>query len=559
MAASRPEAARTSNACQACRDKKVKCSGWPAEEDAHALLDIVVFNVGISQELFDARAFSDNLSHVYLGSKSGADIPKLFVVDMCLVFAIGRLLQARPDANGDIPGTAFFKQAMRQIPAIVDLRKHGILGVEVLALVALYLQIIDHKEEAYLYSSSALRVAISHGLHRTVPVSDRRRPEYVRRNRLWWSVYMQERRLCAAGGYPMSIADYAIDAPPLYDVAGYASVTAIVVNVRTARVTGQITSTIYSQKDDTEIEFVTNVQNILRSLHEIESTMPLEYSMELKSTGLLVAGRTFADAPGTIARTSSGLYTSVYSAVIYTVRPILLYMARQHREAGGQQGTFNPALRRLAEICVEAASKSILILQALQKRELLAKNAFLDLDATFSAGFIFVLVEAINPGNTLGHRGIDGARGILRYLVGLGNRVAATRLDELNRMCQHLELLLPPENTSPEQQRPPDRSDFEVLSRPFSFDIGFRSTVHGLLPRQDPYSDLAPSAANTMQSPAEMMGFDQNYFGLNGADLADIALEGNDYLYGVYHASDMPLTGVEQLDWEILGNINFES
>ncbi len=52
----------------------------------------------------------------------------------------------------------------------------------------------------------------------------------------------QIRRLAAAGGHPMAISDTAITAPPPQDAAGFASAAAIAVNVRTARITGQITS-----------------------------------------------------------------------------------------------------------------------------------------------------------------------------------------------------------------------------------------------------------------------------------------------------------------------------
>ncbi|EXF84023.1 hypothetical protein CFIO01_04883 [Colletotrichum fioriniae PJ7] len=34
-------------------------SQWPTEEEAHAMLDIVIFNVGISQQLFDCRCAVD--------------------------------------------------------------------------------------------------------------------------------------------------------------------------------------------------------------------------------------------------------------------------------------------------------------------------------------------------------------------------------------------------------------------------------------------------------------------------------------------------------------------
>ena len=60
-------------------------------------------------------------------------------------------------------------------------------------------------------------------------------------------------------------------------------------------------------------------------------------------------------------------------AVIYTVRPVLLHMAKDSREEGEGDALneVSPTLRRLAEICVEAARKSLVILQELRKQEIL--------------------------------------------------------------------------------------------------------------------------------------------------------------------------------------------
>ncbi|GKT54620.1 fungal specific transcription factor domain-containing protein [Colletotrichum tofieldiae] len=197
---------------------------WPTEEEAHAMLDVVIFNVGISQQLFDVRAFSDNLSVLYHESNADVRLPEIWIVEALLVFAVGRLLQGRDDENGDLPGATYFREAVKRTPLLSDLRKHGIIGVEVMALTALYLQITDRKDDAYLHNL--------------------RRSENVHRNRLWWSIYMQERRLCAAGGYPMSIEDYAITTKPPYEVLGFPSATALGVNVEAARITGKITTSM---------------------------------------------------------------------------------------------------------------------------------------------------------------------------------------------------------------------------------------------------------------------------------------------------------------------------
>ncbi|GKT83823.1 fungal specific transcription factor domain-containing protein [Colletotrichum tofieldiae] len=342
----------------------------------------------------------------------------------------------------------------------------------------------------------------------------------------------------------MSIEDYAITTKPPYEVLGFPSATALGVNVEAARITGKITT------NDMEATFINNVQDILHSLYEVEKTMPAEYSMEIKPTGLTVAGRPFMEAPATISRTSSSLYTSVYSAVIHTVRPILLYMARNSRdpEREGSRSEVSPALVRLAEICVEAASKSLVILQELRKREILAKNAFLDLDATFSVGFVFVLVEAINPGKGLGFKGIDGSRAILRYLVTLGNRAAGNRLAELDQ--------IPPIN------RPnPQESFMDLLTQTFSFSSGYGNI--DLDPqRASAGIDNAVTGADGADNRHEDAGaaaeacndVGQHDFGFSGADLASIPLEGENSLYWVYHTPGFVFTGVEQTDWEALEN-----
>jgi proline utilization trans-activator len=73
-----------------------------------------------------------------------------------------------------------------------------------------------------------------------------------------------------------------------------------------------MSSAIYSQNSDSEASFISNVQNILYSLHEVESTIPAEHSMGFCKSGLLVAGWPFNDSSPQTSRTSSSLYLSIY-------------------------------------------------------------------------------------------------------------------------------------------------------------------------------------------------------------------------------------------------------
>ncbi|RSM09441.1 hypothetical protein CEP52_004071 [Fusarium oligoseptatum] len=498
--------------------------GWPSEEEANQLLELVVLNVGISQHLFDIRSFSDSLSRLYRDTGNETPIRGLWFVQVLFVLAIGKLLRAGTVEDSEVPGVAFFNEAMKHMPAMSDMKKHSVLGIEVVGLAALFLQVADRKDEAYLYASMALRLAISHGMHKSTGNGKFSRSESVHRSRLWWSLYMQERRLAAAGGYPMAIADEAISIGPPTDVAGFASAAAIRVNVRAAQITGRITSTIYVQNTNSEASFIKDIETILHSLHDVESTMPAEYRMNFSPTGLTVAGILFSDADPSYARTSASLYLSIYQAVIHTVRPILLYMARNVRDRESEPApNLSPTLRRLGEICVEAARKSLAILQALRNTELIAKNAFLDLDILFSVGFVFVLVEAIHPNKNLGISGIEGSRNVLQYLVTVGNRAAAKRLGELDQMCLHL--------------RPPSQDHQDLPYE--TANVAAHTSGSNPQPEGDQPMDLSNSPMLNAMFPG------------NG-DLANISLQGEDGLYWVYHEPGFVYTGAELADWEAL-------
>lgn len=149
----RPADATPRSMCQS-RLGTDKIKYWPTEEDAYSMLNIVVLNVGISQHLFDVRTFSDNLFSLFNDDAVDTGVTELWYAECLLVFAIGRLLQAKWDDMSKPPGDEFFQEALKRMPDLSSLRKQGVLGIELMGLSALYLQIADRKEDAYLYVSS---------------------------------------------------------------------------------------------------------------------------------------------------------------------------------------------------------------------------------------------------------------------------------------------------------------------------------------------------------------------------------------------------------------------
>ncbi|RBA10554.1 hypothetical protein FPRO05_05143 [Fusarium proliferatum] len=512
-----------------------KIKYWPTEDDAHSMLNIVVLNVGISQQLFDVRTFSDNLFSLFNDSAADTGVTELWYAECLLVFAIGRLLQAKWDDMSKPPGDEFFHEALKRMPDLSSLRKQGVLGIELMGLSALYLQIADRKEDAYLYASSALRLSLGLSLHKSGSYRSQRRSEAVHRNRLWWSIYMQERRrLAAAVGFPMSISDTEITASQPTDHIGYQSAAAIAVNAKLAQITGRITTTIYSQSNQEEATFIKEVQGILQSLRKIENEMPAEISGGSNPTELILHEAPLSSSQLSSARTTASLHLTVNQNIIYAVRPILLYMARNSFSGGNDLYTsMSPALRRLADTCVEAARKSLVILHGLCKQDIIAKHAFLDLDCLFSTGFIFVLAVIINSDKAQAYQGIESVRSILTHLSNLGNRAATKRLAEIDQMCTSLTL----ETETPDVEA----AQPQMLMQPFSFQASGAAPIASSEPQDQ---DLTSENALGEQDA-----------GMAGAqDLGDIVLEGEDDLYWIYHNPSLSLTGVEQLDWETLEN-----
>ncbi|QGI78745.1 hypothetical protein CEK25_005474 [Fusarium fujikuroi] len=507
---------------------------WPTEDDAHSMLNIVVLNVGISQQLFDVRTFSDNLFSLFNDSAADTGVTELWYAECLLVFAIGRLLQAKWDDMSKPPGDEFFHEALKRMPDLSSLRKQGVLGIELMGLSALYLQIADRKEDAYLYASSALRLSLGLSLHKSGSYRSQRRSEAVHRNRLWWSIYMQERRLAAAVGFPMSISDTEITASQPADHIGYQSAAAIAVNAKLAQITGRITTTIYSQSNQEEATFIKEVQDILQSLRKIENEMPAEISGGSNPTELILHEAPLSSSQLSSARTTASLHLTVNQNIIYAVRPILLYMARNSFSGGNDLYTsMSPALRRLADTCVEAARKSLVILHGLCKQDIIAKHAFLDLDCLFSTGFIFVLAVIINSDKAQAYQGIESVRSILTHLSNLGNRAATKRLAEIDQMCTSLTL----ETETPDVEA----AQPQMLMQPFSFQASGAAPIASSEPQdQDLTSENALGEQDAVMAGAQ--------------DLGDIVLEGEDDLYWIYHNPSLSLTGVEQLDWETLEN-----
>ncbi|KAF7547906.1 hypothetical protein G7Z17_g7401 [Cylindrodendrum hubeiense] len=364
----------------------------PLEEEAYRLLEAVNFYLGQTQTHFDQRELSDRVGLLYANINDPIQAHDLWYMEMIIILAIGKLFTGDFDDDGTIfPGTRLFEFAHQNFPSISVHYAHGRLGVEVHALMAMYLQMVDRKEEAYLYISTALRLAVLHGYHQKATGMKMLRSERVQLNRLWWTIYMQERRLAAATGKPSGINDDMIDLPLPSDSGGFPPSAPLRANVKIARITGQVITVLYGPPHRTEDDFAT----------------------------------------------------------LLTIRPLMLHVAQLI--LGGSHP--NPeelhagTLGKLFRTCSEAARRLLKAIIALKNRNLVAIFGFFDCDATFSAAFIMLLTMIFDSASEPDQRinptpGLREAMDILQHLAGRGNTYAIQRFQEVQSVWNHLSTIL---------------------------------------------------------------------------------------------------------------------
>lgn len=126
----------------------------PSEQHARRLLEAVVFFIGHTQYHFDAREISDRIS--YLAQKPADTSQDKFkspeLVEVILIVAVGKLFLGEFD-EGRLPGSSLFAFAQKNIPHLGELCNLGRLGIELMALMAVYLQNSNQEKEAYIYVS----------------------------------------------------------------------------------------------------------------------------------------------------------------------------------------------------------------------------------------------------------------------------------------------------------------------------------------------------------------------------------------------------------------------
>ncbi|OQE05714.1 hypothetical protein PENVUL_c022G01821 [Penicillium vulpinum] len=513
---------------------------FPSLEESQHLLDQFLFYLGVSQHFFDPRSFSDDLMLLFQSPDTRQQqINSPWFTEYLLVMAMAKLMDVK-NPTSQTPGTDLFAEALKRLSPLHHMGGEGVVAVEILTLVATYLQWCDRKHDAYLYIGLALRLAIALGCNLR-EIDQRCLPsQSAHRLRLWWTVYMLDRRLSSGLGLAAGADERQLCTELPRNAMGFQSPIALAINVRIARVTDDIMSTLYGNKSITQLELVQKIQQILQELHDTGRSFPKSLMLDFSRPLQLVT------------RTGASLYLMLFQAIILCTRPILLQGARL--EAQSQQQSQPPDLApsmllRLCDTCNEAATRSLAILESLRRQQTIPRYGFFDLDATFSAAFVLVMVGFLDKSQSQPPSALDQASRVLQFLSQSGNLAAERRLQDIAQSYSHV---WPNHvfnaNASHSDATSQDRTHISAASSAQRQDLLLTSSD------SSPYMAIASSSRGNHQDeirlldPWPNMDVPDTMFDMQGAWNLDLSGEAEG-IYSSFHNPTLPLTGVDYIDW----------
>lgn len=344
----------------------------PPYEFAKRLYAAQYIYIGTIFSFLQPHTFESKLQQVYNGPpdlQSREDC--LVFCQMLLIFAYGQMYSVNQWSGSEgPPGFTYFKHALWLLP---DIHQEGsVTFVEVLGLIAPYMQNLNRKDAAFLYIGLAMRMAISLGLHQEVDDPAMDIVEREHRRRVWWSVYSMDRIISVKSGNPISIHDEDIDVAwpnPMPGVDSNLSPPRVLAHyTQLSRILGRIGGEIYRKKHKSGTNLLASVQSIMKDLANWLKDVPAELRID------------FSDLDRPISREGVSTFLHYYQCINMTARPLLLYVC-QGRLKAVANGTaplnwregLSPNVVTITENAVTAACASTMIMSAAAKQNLFGR------------------------------------------------------------------------------------------------------------------------------------------------------------------------------------------
>ncbi|ENH72991.1 Proline utilization trans-activator [Fusarium oxysporum f. sp. cubense race 1] len=403
-------------------------SALPTKDFALYLINSVKFHCGWLYSLFDEDIFMERFRLFHESPSEHARAEPLWFVHYLLVLAFGKAFVVQSTKSRRPPGGDFFIQAMKLMPDFNFFDCDIIEEMQVLCCAALYLQSVDHIQQAYRLVCSALRHGLEHGIH-TEMQSNSLNAAYVQRSRhMFWTLYILERQLISLLGLPLSIADETISAR-FPDFPGQPQkLEALKIHVDFCRVLAKINQTVYGLEGKLDCRYLGATQSVLKSIATV--TERLNKSFEIQAS----------EGMAGISRISAHLHLMQHQnkCIILTTRPLLytfLLSRLGHLEVALMHWLQSESVKGLVQMCTESAQQILRILSSLSEQGLLETFLRFDQDAAFTATIALLMAAAIDSSLLPDHTPwTQRAYGLFDEMNSRGNLVANMVAAELKQL-----------------------------------------------------------------------------------------------------------------------------
>lgn len=466
---------------------------------------------------------------------------------LLVILAFGKMYSVNQwiDYDGP-PGFDYFTHVLQLLP---DLHEQGsVLFVEALALVGLFMQNLNRRDASSLYIGSALRMAITLGLHQEPTLAGIDGEANEHRRRVWWSVYSLDRIHSAKSGNPITIQDedIGVELPSrLSSEPEFCPAVVLRHYTKLSQINGQIMTNIYRRKPKSGSSLMAAVRSIVLALSQWQQELP--DTLRFEPTKL----NTSRESVSTL------LY---YSQCIHmTARPLLFHVVQARlkggltdKESDWRQGLTQTTIN-VIEMCVHAAKDTINMMMIAAQKNLVATYGYMDSDYAYSAAIVLVMVCVAFPTDEQNTESMNASLDLLRGISHRGNSHLAARY----RLLAHLRAQFVPFAVDPSagESRPgpsdvggfdvPSMDRFALSTAPFIPGTGSESMKASIKePNSSQSICMASMSRNTTsypnhsQPPPETFDFTL----LNNPSLAD----------GMFYDVDMTGPGCEdnQEFWE---------
>ncbi|CAK7207715.1 hypothetical protein SEUCBS139899_010526 [Sporothrix eucalyptigena] len=405
--------------------------GLPSLDFSLYLVNTVKFRICQLLHLFDEETFFSHFYDFYEQPQRVASRCRLWFIHYLLVTALGKALLGRNGGSERLPGCDLFVRAITLLPDATYLCVDQVQSSEILTCIALYLQSLDFRAAAHVYIGQAVRVAMSHGLHTHMQIQDMGEKLVFRCRRIWWTIYILNRKMSSLMGAPNSVHDEDITAPLPVFPDNKTNTAIFKVHVELSQVLGIISSTVYGADGRLDKTFVATTQRVLRGLAGMAEN--------IASVGHRSVGE--------INRTAGHLNLTYHQAIVLATRPVLYSLLKLRLESpnplAASAATLSEPASGFLRICVDSARQIIHILSTLQEQSLLDSFLPFDLDSVTSSGFVLAIASAIDAAVLPDQRQwLQGVTQVLKEMSRNGNALAQIRLEEVQHLVERLAILV---------------------------------------------------------------------------------------------------------------------